>query len=126
VGRRILPEEWLEQDSEVGIEIEVTNWKNTTVIQRQETAGMGCHSLKVMSDDLLTNRKHFRLLKYYKNTAAAAPNPAITGLIGPIVFIGIAPPVDSSPPAVGVAPPPALPLAPCVALNFSAPAVITN
>jgi hypothetical protein len=70
----------------------------------------------------------------YKNIAAAAPNPTKTG---PAVFIGPAPPVDpvpltpvapldpAPPEAVGVAPD-EVALAPCVALNFSRPAVSTT
>jgi hypothetical protein len=75
------------------------------------------------------------VISNYKNIAAAAPNPTKTG---PAVFIGPAAPVDpaatltpaapldSAPPeAVGVAPE-EVALAPCVALNFSKPAVSTT
>jgi hypothetical protein len=70
------------------------------------------------------------VISNYKNiAAAAAPNPTKTG---PAVFIGPAAPVDPAalldtapPEAVGVALE-EVALAPCVALNFSKPAVSTT
>ncbi|KAH4435559.1 hypothetical protein HBH89_084010 [Parastagonospora nodorum] len=60
----------------------------------------------------------------YKNAAATAPNPTSAGMT---VLTGAAAPVkvDRGTEAVGVATEPLTPL-PCVAFNFSSPAVTTT